>query len=121
MSAPLVPRRPTAQQKLEGATDFCPKDMPTKLLLKEMKKRSTDKAEARPLRLEPCSPVRGTRAARSLLAASGTWRDAHHRAARHAPHPSTQSTHNHNHQSEAPRAPQMTAPVDWKGYHDSDV
>jgi len=32
----------TAWQKLEGASDFCPKDMPTKLLLKEMKKRSID-------------------------------------------------------------------------------
>jgi len=50
----------TATQKLEGATDFCPKDVPTKLLLKEMKKRSID----------PVKP---------------------------------------------------TAPVDWKGYHDSDV
>jgi len=50
----------TATQKLEGATDFCPKDVPTKLLLKEMKKRSID-------------------------------------------------------------AQKPTAPVDWKGYHDSDV
>ena len=50
----------TALQKLEGAADFCPKDVPTKLLLKEMKKRSID-------------PVA------------------------------------------------FTAPVDWKGYHDSDV
>jgi len=50
----------TAWQKLEGASDFCPKDTPTKLLLKEMKKRSID----------PVTP---------------------------------------------------TAPVDWKGYHDSDV
>ena len=51
---------PTAQQKLEGARDFCPKDSPTLLLMKEMKKRSID----------PVTP---------------------------------------------------TAPVDWKGYHDSDV
>mmetsp|Transcript_30840 Transcript_30840/g.80463 ORF Transcript_30840/g.80463 Transcript_30840/m.80463 type:complete len:795 (-) Transcript_30840:473-2857(-) len=51
---------PTAQQKLEGARDFCPKDTPTLLLMKEMKKRSID----------PVTP---------------------------------------------------TAPVDWKGYHDSDV
>ena len=51
---------PTAQQKLEGARDFCPKDAPTLLLMKEMKKRSID----------PATP---------------------------------------------------TAPVDWKGYHDSDV
>ena len=50
----------TATQKLEGATDFCPKDVPTKLLLKEMKRRSID----------PVKP---------------------------------------------------TAPVDWKGYHDSEV
>jgi len=50
----------TATQKLEGATDFCPKDVPTKLLLKEMKKRSVDS---------------------------------------HKP----------------------TAPLDWKGYHDSEV
>merc|ERR1719421_1368840 len=50
----------TAWQKLEGAADFCPKDTPTKLLLKEMKMRSID----------PVTP---------------------------------------------------TAPVDWKGYHDSDV
>ena len=48
------------QQKLEGAHDFCPKDVPTMLLMKEMKKRSID-----------------------------------------------------------PNTP--TAPVDWKGYHDSDV
>ena len=51
---------PTAQQKLEGAHDFCPKDVPTMLLMKEMKKRSID-----------------------------------------------QNT--------------PTAPVDWKGYHDSEV
>jgi len=51
---------PTAQQKLEGAHDFCPKDAPTMLLMREMKKRSID-----------------------------------------------------------PNTP--TAPVDWKGYHDSDV
>jgi len=51
---------PTAQQKLEGAADFCPQDTPTKLLMKEMKKRSIDQAVP-------------------------------------------------------------TAPVDWKGYHDSDV
>ena len=51
---------PTAQQKLEGATDFCPKDVPSKLLLKEMKKRSIDQSS-------------------------------------------------------------LTAPVDWKGYHDSEV
>jgi len=51
---------PTAQQKLEGAHDFCPKDVPTMLLMKEMKKRSID-------------------------------------------------------------ANTPTAPVDWKGYHDSDV
>ena len=51
---------PTAQQKLEGAHDFCPKDAPTILLMKEMKKRSIDAATP-------------------------------------------------------------TAPVDWKGYHDSDV
>ena len=51
---------PTAQQKLQGARDFCPKDTPTLLLLKEMKKRSID----------PSTP---------------------------------------------------TAPVDWKGYHDSEV
>merc|ERR1712039_518012 len=50
----------TATQKLEGATDFCPKDVPTKLLLKEMKKRSID----------PSKP---------------------------------------------------TAPLDWKGYHESEV
>jgi len=50
----------TAQQKLEGARDFCPKDSPTLLLMKEMKKRSID----------PVTP---------------------------------------------------TAPVDWKGYHDSEV
>jgi len=51
---------PAAQQKLEGAHDFCPKDVPTMLLMKEMKRRSID-----------------------------------------------------------PNTP--TAPVDWKGYHDSDV
>merc|ERR1719409_1490848 len=51
---------PTAQQKLEGAADFCPQDTPTMLLMREMKKRSID-----------------------------------------------------------PNTP--TAPVDWKGYHDSDV
>ena len=51
---------PTAQQKLEGAHDFCPKDTPTMLLMKEMKKRSID-----------------------------------------------QNT--------------PTAPIDWKGYHDSDI
>jgi len=51
---------PTAQQKLEGAADFCPEDTPTRLLMKEMKSRSID-----------------------------------------------------------PSVP--TAPVDWKGYHDSDV
>ncbi|KAL1499281.1 hypothetical protein AB1Y20_011491 [Prymnesium parvum] len=51
---------PTAQQKLEGAADFCPEDTPTRLLMKEMKSRSID----------PSIP---------------------------------------------------TAPVDWKGYHDSDV
>ena len=33
---------PTAQQKLEGARDFCPKDAPTLLLMKEMKKQSID-------------------------------------------------------------------------------
>jgi len=31
-----------AWQKFEGAADFCPKDTPTKLLLKEMRMRSTD-------------------------------------------------------------------------------
>ena len=51
---------PTAQQKLEGVADFCPQDTPSKLLMKEMKKRSID-------------------------------------------------------------ANVPTAPVDWKGYHDSDV
>ena len=51
---------PTAQQKLEGARDFCPKDSPTLLLMKEMKRRSID----------PVTP---------------------------------------------------TAPVDWKGYHESDI
>jgi class 3 adenylate cyclase len=51
---------PTAWQKLEGAADFCPKDTPTKLLLKEMKQLSID----------PVTP---------------------------------------------------TAPVDWKGYHASEV
>jgi len=51
---------PTAWQKFEGAADFCPKDTPTKLLLKEMRMRSTD----------PVTP---------------------------------------------------TAPVDWKGYHSSEV
>ena len=51
---------PTAQQKLEGAHEFCPKDVPTMLLMKEMKKRSIDMSTP-------------------------------------------------------------TAPVDWKGYHDSDV
>jgi len=51
---------PTAQQKLEGAHDFCPKDIPTKKLMAEMAQRSID----------PTTP---------------------------------------------------TAPVDWKGYHDSDV
>eukprot|EP00966_Prymnesium_polylepis_P169172 3911732-Prymnesium_polylepis.1 len=33
---------PTAQQKLEGAADFCPEDTPTRLLMKEMKRRSID-------------------------------------------------------------------------------
>jgi len=51
---------PTAQQKLEGARDFCPKDSPTLLIMKEMKRRSID----------PVTP---------------------------------------------------TAPVDWKGYHESDI
>jgi len=51
---------PTAFQKLEGARDFCPKDSPTLLILKEMKKHSID----------PVTP---------------------------------------------------TAPVDWKGYHASEV
>ena len=32
----------TAWHKLEGAADFCPKDTPTKLLLKEMKQHSID-------------------------------------------------------------------------------
>ena len=50
----------TAWQKFEGAADFCPKDTPTKLLLKEMRMRSID----------PVTP---------------------------------------------------TAPVDWKGYHSSEV
>jgi len=51
---------PAALQKLEGAADFCPQDTPTRLLMKEMKKRSID-------------------------------------------------------------ANVPTAPVDWKGYHDSDL
>uniref|UniRef100_A0A7S3F5E5 Guanylate cyclase domain-containing protein n=1 Tax=Haptolina ericina TaxID=156174 RepID=A0A7S3F5E5_9EUKA len=33
---------PTAQQRLDGAAEMCPHDTPTKLLLKEMKKRSSD-------------------------------------------------------------------------------
>ena len=51
---------PTAQQKLDSAHDFCPKDVPTTMLIKEMKKRSIDKSTP-------------------------------------------------------------TAPVDWKGYHESDI
>ena len=50
----------TAQQKMEGAADFCPEDIPTRLLMREMKELSID----------PAVP---------------------------------------------------TAPVDWKGHHDSDV
>ena len=33
---------PTAQRKLEAALEYCPKDTPTLLLMKEMKKHSVD-------------------------------------------------------------------------------